>query len=546
MQTVKSILKLSGGNAQICDLTGRKSDIPNVKIGIGCALEFDLRCDQMDETTGELQIYPFEELQDAVSFYLCVDGDWDHATQPALFVTENITLKQSDDKKTLLRCELPNTALPNLIEAVQQKEKITLGCEICGFAVDGSAAAAIFAFDFDLVLRNRRYIGNTVPDSVISDPEYLTAVEIKALIAEATRPVQSPGKPGKSAYELALDSGFKGSLEEYLASLIGPPGDDAEGKPGKSAYELALDNGFEGSVQEFLAELKGEPGQGLFYDVNGSAVEKSLYDNRPAGFKFATATADAVSGTTVLYIYTKLSDDYADWSEALAIVFYGQNKAPEVVSVAPVEFTAPPENAAYFAVALTDYPDATVAAVTIDTADGEFTLPYYSDMGIRKILKKDGAIYIYFGKNVQAFSRGKVYLTQMVASSGRQVGNTPDVPVITGDMYYGYIVNDTMTSIVQIDDNNLLQSTLAKVSAQAVGRVDLGNVPAGTFTTVLLPNALKAYKDDGFGGKVPFELNNGIAGSGANGTTVTLGGVEYNVYGEFNLVAGKTIIYIEE
>ena len=79
-----------------------------------------------------------------------------------------------------------------------------------------------------------------------------------------------------------------------------------------------------------------------------------------------------------------------------------------------------------------------------------------------------------------------------------------------------------------------------------VGRVDLGNVPAGTFTTVLLPNALKAYKDDGFGGKVPFELNNGITGSGANGATVTLGGVEYNVYGEFNLVAGKTFIYIEE
>ena len=542
MQTVKSILKLSGGNAQICDLTGRKSDIPNVKIGIGCALEFDLRGDLLDETTGELQIYPFEELQDAASFYLCVDGDWDHSTQPALFVTENITLKQSDDNRTLLRCELPNTALPSLIEAVCQKEKITLGCEICGFAADGSAAAAIFAFDFDLVLRNRRYIGNAVPDSVVSDPEYLTAVEIKALIAEATRPEQSPGEPGKSAYELALDNGFEESLEEYLESLVGPPGVDAEGNPGKSAYELALDNGFEGSVQEYLAELKGEPGQGLFYDVNGSAVEKSLYDDRPAGFKFATATADAISGTTVLYIYTKLSDNYADWSEALAIVFYGQNKAPEVVSVAPVEFTAPPENAAYFAVALTDYPDATVAAVTIDTADGEFTLPYYSDMGIRKMVKKDGIMYIYFGKNVQSFSTGRIYLTQMVASSGRSITDVP--PVISGDMYYGYVINDS-TSVVQIGSEHLALSTLTKVSAQAVGRVSIGNVPAGSFTVVLLPDGLTAYKDDGFCGKVPFELNNGIAGSGANGTTVTIDGVKYNVYGEFNLIAGLTTLYIE-
>lgn len=544
MQTVKSVLKLSGGNAQISDLTGRKSDIPNVKIGISCALEFDLRGDQLDETTGELQIYPIEELQDATSFYLCVDGDWDHTTQPALFVTENITLKQSDDNRTLLRCELPNTALPSLIEAVRLKEKITLGCEICGFAANGSATAAIFAFDFDLVLRNRRYIGNTVPDSVVSNPEYLTAVEIKALIAEATRPVQSPGEPGKSAYELALDNGFEGSLEEYLESLIGEPGADAEGTPGKSAYELALDNGFEGSVQEYLAELKGEPGQGLFYDVNGSAVEKSLYDDRPAGFKFATATADAVTGTTVLYIYTKLSDNYADWSEALAIVFYGQNKAPEVVSVAPVEFTAPPENAAYFAVVLTDYPDATVAAVTIDTADGEFTLPYYSDMGIRKMVKKDGAIYIYLGKNVQSFSTGRIYLTQMVASSGRNITDIPSV--ISGDMYYGYVITDSMNSVVQIGSEQLELSTLTKASAQAVGRLSLGEVPAGSFTVVLLPDGLSAYKDDGFGGKVSFELNNGIAGSGSNGASVTIDGVKYNVYGEFNLVAGLTTLYIEE
>lgn len=546
MQTVKSILKLSGGNAQICDITGRKSDIPNIKIGIACALEFDLRSDRLDENSGELQIYPFAELQEAVSFYLCVDGDWDHDTQPALFVTNGISLLQSEDNRTLLRCELPNTALPSLIEAVSLKDKITLGCEICGFSADGSAAAAIFAFDFDLVLRNRRYIGNTIPEDVINDPEYLTAVEIKALIADATRPVQTPGKDGKSAYELALDNGFEGSEEAWLASLIGPPGIDAEGKPGKSAYELALDLGFSGTVQDYLSALKGSPGQGLHYDANGTDAEKPLYDDRPAGFKFATAIPDAASGTTVLHIYTKKSGGYGDWSDALSIVFYGQNKVPEVVSVAPIEFTAPPENAAYFALNISDYPDATVASVAIDTDGGELTLPYYSDMGIRKLLKKDGVIYIYFGKNVQTFSKGRVYLTQMVASSGRQIVNTPDVPVVAGDMYYGYIASDTMTGIAQINDECLQVSTLAKAPAQAVGRVDLGNVPGGTFTAVLLPDGLIAYKDDGLGGKVPFEIDNGIAGSGANGTAITLNGVKYNVYGEFNLVGGKTVIYIEE
>lgn len=35
---------------------------------------------------------------------------------------------------------------------------------------------------------------------------------------------------------------------------------DIAGVEGKSAYEVAVDNGFEGSVEEWLASLKGEPG----------------------------------------------------------------------------------------------------------------------------------------------------------------------------------------------------------------------------------------------------------------------------------------------
>lgn len=38
----------------------------------------------------------------------------------------------------------------------------------------------------------------------------------------------------------------------------GRPGD--QGEPGKNAYEVALDNGFDGTVEEWLASLKGAPG----------------------------------------------------------------------------------------------------------------------------------------------------------------------------------------------------------------------------------------------------------------------------------------------
>ena len=52
---------------------------------------------------------------------------------------------------------------------------------------------------------------------------------------------------GASAYEIALEHGFEGTEEEWLASL--------QGQNGLSTYEIALKNGFEGTEQEWLASL---------------------------------------------------------------------------------------------------------------------------------------------------------------------------------------------------------------------------------------------------------------------------------------------------
>ncbi|WEY79913.1 hypothetical protein P5667_12340 [Bacillus velezensis] len=80
---------------------------------------------------------------------------------------------------------------------------------------------------------------------------------------------------GKSAYDIAVDNGFSGTLEEWLASLKGEKGNTgakgdkgdtgatgakgatgAAGKDGKSAYELAVQQGFTGTLDEWLASLK--------------------------------------------------------------------------------------------------------------------------------------------------------------------------------------------------------------------------------------------------------------------------------------------------
>ncbi len=108
-------------------------------------------------------------------------------------------------------------------------------------------------------------------------------------------PQGEPGADGKSAYQIAVEQGFNGTEEEWLASLVGPEGpegpegpqgvqgeqgvegpqglqgvpgtpgangaDGANGKDGKSAYEIAIDGGFTGTEAEWLASLKGKDGE---------------------------------------------------------------------------------------------------------------------------------------------------------------------------------------------------------------------------------------------------------------------------------------------
>jgi hypothetical protein len=62
------------------------------------------------------------------------------------------------------------------------------------------------------------------------------------------------GTDGKSAYEIALDAGYKGSHLDWLNSLKGQKGD--VGNQGKSAYQVAFDAGFSGTEAEWLESLK--------------------------------------------------------------------------------------------------------------------------------------------------------------------------------------------------------------------------------------------------------------------------------------------------
>ena len=72
------------------------------------------------------------------------------------------------------------------------------------------------------------------------------------------------GADGKSAYELAGgdDRFMLDGVDGFLKSLIGAKGDTGErGQDGKSAYEIAVANGYVGDEEQWLASLKGHDGE---------------------------------------------------------------------------------------------------------------------------------------------------------------------------------------------------------------------------------------------------------------------------------------------
>ncbi|NCA67098.1 MAG: trypsin-like serine protease [Clostridia bacterium] len=113
-------------------------------------------------------------------------------------------------------------------------------------------------------------------DELPGKSAYDLAVEngYEGTLTEWLESLKGVNTEGKSAYELAVENGFTGTVTEWLESLKGVDGEDgAASSVGKSAYELAVENGFTGTVTEWLQSLKGTDGE----DGAAASVGKSAY-----------------------------------------------------------------------------------------------------------------------------------------------------------------------------------------------------------------------------------------------------------------------------
>ena len=151
------------------------------------------------------------------------------------------------------------------------------------------------------------------------------------------------GGSGKSAYDIAVENGFSGTEEEWLASLVGaqgepglegpqgevgpqgPQGDTGlNGDDGLSAYEIAVDNGFVGTEAEWLASLQAAP---TIYESNGTEI--GSFDR--VNFVGGTVSEDP-SGTLRVQLPSggggslDIKDEYQDvTTSAESINFIGPN-----------------------------------------------------------------------------------------------------------------------------------------------------------------------------------------------------------------------------
>ena len=120
---------------------------------------------------------------------------------------------------------------------------------------------------------------------------------------------------GKSAYEIALENGFKGSEQDWLLSLKGADGEDGTTITVADLYEEWLAQGNQGSFNEFLKEYLSVDAEGIYgYDVD--IVQHNIMSTVSVYCAFTSSDTELSAGSGVIIDLDK------DAGDALVITNY--------------------------------------------------------------------------------------------------------------------------------------------------------------------------------------------------------------------------------
>lgn len=203
--------------------------------------------------------------------------DWEQLDKTAQFAQGEKTYNVHLGTDNVCHCLLP--------------PELQTGCvsvSVFGYAVDGSVRATTVPLGIGIKRSGFRGDGET-PIPPTPDLYAQLIAEIDKKIADVHD--GKDGRDGKSAYQIAVDNGYPGTEQAWLASLKGDKGDTGEpgaagekGEPGEkgdtgaagkdgtdgaagrdgvngaSAYEIAVQHGYGGSETAWLESLHGADG----------------------------------------------------------------------------------------------------------------------------------------------------------------------------------------------------------------------------------------------------------------------------------------------
>ena len=166
-----------------------------------------------------------------------------------------------------LSCLLPSELHPGMVKM-----------SVFGYNSDSDTTIRATTVPVTLHIRPSGFDGESCNVPPTPDLYAQLLSEIKKIVSEGGNGINGKdGENGLSAYELAVQNGFTGTLTGWLESLKGADGingaNGADGKNGLSAYEIAVKNGFVGTESEWLDSLKGE---------NSTEIDLSKYVTQTA------------------------------------------------------------------------------------------------------------------------------------------------------------------------------------------------------------------------------------------------------------------------
>lgn len=163
---------------------------------------------------------------------------------------------------------------------------------------------------------------------------------------------------------IALYNAYRDEYARHIIATVNPGGGEATEKGYYiSAYAIAVEHGYRGTVEEWLGSLKGEQGQQGKQGPQGKTGETTLPVARASsGDGIAYAATDADSGCTLPTVQTGEQGTHIGKGRQIVFVPYDQNQtnAPTLQinggEVIPIRMRAPRNQGSY-----DDSPDATMS-----------------------------------------------------------------------------------------------------------------------------------------------------------------------------------------